>query len=143
MYAASVRINQHYSEAVSMCTFFRKIEKQSKANSRHRVQAKFVVLTIIIDYAQNMEMPSLRKDQPGETFYFSPMNVPAFGIVDCSTDDNILHAYIYSEAEGKKGGSDVASLIMKFLDEEGYLDGETRLKLNIVCDNCTGKNSNF
>ena len=71
-----------------------------------------------------------------------PMIVPAFGIVDCSTDHNHLYAYIYSEKEGNKGANDVVSLIMKFLKESGYLDGNRRLKLTIMCDNCTGQNKN-
>ena len=97
---------------------------------------------IIIDYAQNLEMPLMRKDQAGDVYYYTPMTVPAFGVVDCNTEKNHLHAYIYPESEGKKGSNDVTSLVMKFLKDKGFLDGTQRLKLSIVCDNCTGQNKN-
>ena len=71
-----------------------------------------------------------------------PMIVPAFGIVDCNSDNNHLYAYIYSKKEGKKGANNVVSLIMKFFKESGYLDGNRRLKLTIMCDNCTGQKKN-
>ena len=99
-------------------------------------------IVIVIDYCQNLEMPSFRKDQPGETYYFTPMTVPAFGIVDCNSKDNTLYCYIYSEAEGNKGGNAVASLIMKYLEEQNLLDGNKRGMLSVVCDNCPGQNKN-
>merc|ERR1712032_1695723 len=125
-----------------MRNLFHVLEKEAKDNSPLDVDDDEVCLVIIIDFAQNLEMPSFREDQPGETYYFTPMTVPAFGIVDCNSKDNHLYAYIYSEKEGRKGGNDVASLIMKYLKDRGYLDGKTRMKLSIVCDNCTGQNKN-
>ena len=56
------------------------------------------------------------------------------------SDDDIFYAYMYLEVKGKKGESDVASLIMKFLEDKGYLDGQKCLRLNVVCNNCTGQN---
>jgi hypothetical protein len=49
----------------------------------------------------------------------------------------ILTAYIYHEGEGKKGGNNVASLIMRYLDEEGYIKRGRgpRKELNLVMDN--------
>ena len=68
------------------------------------------------------------------------MTVPVIGIVDCNSNNNHLYAYIYSKKEGRKGGNNVALLIMKHLKDQNYLDGNTQLKLTIVCNNCTGQN---
>ena len=44
-------------------------------------------------------------EQVGETYYYCPLNINIFGICDCSTDH--LHAYVYHEGAGKKGGDNV------------------------------------
>ena len=33
------------------------------------------VYTFIVDYGQNMELPSYNSEQPGTTYYFSPLTV--------------------------------------------------------------------
>jgi hypothetical protein len=56
-----------------------------------------------------------------------------------------LTSYIYHEGEGKKGGNNVASLIYKHLDDEGFINcgrGKPRKELNIVMDNCGRQNKN-
>ena len=47
---------------------------------------------------------------------------------------------MYSEVEGGKGGNKVATLIMKYLTDKGYLDGITRFDLTIIMDNYSGQN---
>ena len=63
-----------------------------------------------------------KKDQPRETYFFVPLNIFVLGIVDCNSKKDHLHAYMYTEAEGRKGGNLVASLIMKYLFDRGLLD---------------------
>ena len=60
--------------------------------------------------------------------------------MDCNSLKDHLHAYMYTEAEGEKGGNKVASLIMKYLLEQGLLDGSKLYKLTIIMDNCSGQN---
>jgi hypothetical protein len=43
--------------------------------------------TFVVDYGQNMELPMHNKEQPGCTYYFSPLSVYNLGVVD--------HAHIY------------------------------------------------
>jgi hypothetical protein len=62
--------------------------------------------------------------------------------VDCRWDKDRLRLYVYGEDEGDKGGNNVGSLIMKFLEEGGLLDGLKRKKFNIIMDNCSGQNKN-
>ena len=95
----------------------------------------------IVDFYQNLQLPSRKKDQPGETYFFVPLNIYVLGIVDCNSEKEHLRAYIYTEAEGEKGGN-TASLIMKYLLEQGLLDGTKQYKFTIIIDNCSGQNKN-
>jgi hypothetical protein len=78
--------------------------------------------TVVGDYCQNMGLPHLGEHQPGETYYFSPLTINCFGLANVGREDALLEAYIYHEGEGKKGGNNVASLIMRYLDEQGYIN---------------------
>jgi len=54
-----------------------------------------------------------------------------------------MHCHVYHEGVGKKGGTNVASLIVKTLHEMKLLqDNEVGGKLNIIFDNCSGQNKN-
>jgi hypothetical protein len=94
-----------------------------------------------------MALPFFGSSQPGETYYYTPLNVYLFGVVDASKDDH-LYGHLYKEGDGKKGGNSVASLIMKTLDKIGLLKQDetgnviTGKELNIVFDNCAGQNKN-
>ncbi len=77
--------------------------------------------TFVVNYGQNMELPSFRKEQPGCTYYFSPLSVYNLGVVNHAHvyDDGCisehLHVHVYHEGIGKKGATNVASLIIKTL----------------------------
>jgi len=45
--------------------------------------------TFVVDYGQNMELPVYNKEQPGITYYYSPLSVYNLGIVD--------HAHVYDD----------------------------------------------
>ena len=99
----------------------------------------------VIDYCQLMTLPYFGGVQPGETYYYSPLNYNTLGCVDPSEEGgDRLYAHVYHEGQGKKGGNNVASLIMKQLKYLGLLDrskGKGK-ELNIVFDNCPGQNKN-
>ena len=139
---AMVKVGRHIEEARSMRELLGVLHAEAQKCTEDGVDDEEMCIVLIIDFCQNMEMPSFNGTQPGETYYYSPMTVPTLGIVDGNTKDNILYAYIYSEAEGNKGGNVVASLIMKYLSDRGLLDGKKRCKLTIVMDNCPGQNKN-
>ena len=63
-----------------------------------------------------MYLPSFASEQPGATYYYSPLNVYVFGVVDAAIDK--LYAYMYMEDIGKKGGNNVASLLMHHLERQ-------------------------
>jgi hypothetical protein len=51
--------------------------------------------TFVADFAQNMYLPNFNAEQPGATYYYSPLNVYPFGIVDGSTDLSELMTFVY------------------------------------------------
>jgi hypothetical protein len=78
-------------------------------------------------------------DNNGE--FFSPMSCYCFGVVDASKDQ--LSARLYTEATAKKGGNNVASLLMHHLEHHGFVQQSTDKpfkELNFIMDNCGGKN---
>lgn len=96
------------------------------------------------DYCQNMDIPHFGSEQPGETYYYSPLNISCFGCVDFATDK--LDAFVYTEAEGRKGGNNVASLLFKKLTDDGIMslakEKGPGAQLSLVFDNCAGQNKN-
>jgi hypothetical protein len=140
--ATAQMIKQHIEDSTSMRELCQKVIEDAKKATRDNSVDEEMIITIVVDYCQNMEMPFFGKDQPGETYYYTPKTINLLGIVDCNSEKEILHAYAYSEEEGGKGGNNVASLIMKHLHDRKLLDGKKRKRLNIVMDNCPGQNKN-
>jgi hypothetical protein len=103
------------------------------------------VLCYVADYAQNMYLPNFASEQPGATYYYSPLSAFCFGIVDASVDK--LTAWVYTEEDAKKGGNNVASLMLQHLQHKGIIElvsssGEAFKEINFVMDNCCGQNKN-
>ena len=101
--------------------------------------------TLVVDYGQNMSLPHMGSIQPGDTYYYTPINVYNLGIVDTASGEiptDHLSAHVYAEYSGAKGGNNVASLIMKTLSNLGWLNDNGSSELNIVFDNCKGQNKN-
>ena len=91
-----------------------------------------------------MDIPHFGQEQPGETYYYSPVNISCFGSVDYAT--NILDAFVYQEGEGKKGGNSVSSLLYKKLKDDGIISLAKEKgpgnQLSLIFDNCAGQNKN-
>ena len=98
---------------------------------------------LVADYSQNLGLPHFGGEQPGDTYYYSPLAVYIFGIVDASCSPDKLYAYGYTEDIGAKGGNNVASLLMLAMEDFGWLSsGKCGKRLSIVMDNCSGQNKN-
>ena len=97
----------------------------------------------IADFSQNMELPFFGASQPGDTYYYSPLKINVFGIVDCSIFGGKLSVHVYDEGVGKKGGNNVASMLVKELKRLNIMqDNQTGKELTFVMDNCAGQNKN-
>jgi hypothetical protein len=119
-------------------------DKKHQAKQTALLPPKERVVCLVADYAQNMSIPNFAGEQPCATYYYSPLNCYVFGVVDASVD--VLSAWMYTEEHAKKGGNNVASLLMHHLEHHGFLE-EARTKgpfkeLNFVMDNCGGQNKN-
>ena len=66
-----------------------------------------------MDYCQNMNLPHLGEDQPGDAYYFSPISIYCFG--SCNAVTSHLTVYVYPESEGAKGGNNVSSLLFEYV----------------------------
>ncbi len=107
------------------------------------------VYTLFVNYRQNMKLPVYNKEQPGCLYHFSPLSVFNLGVVNhahiyndgCVSEH--LHCQVYHEGVGKKGANNVASLIIKTLQQLNILrDDSVGGELNIIFDNCLGQNKN-
>ena len=139
---------KHVRMAEAQRSLFNK-QKKRAVETRFCEKSERVV-TLVCDYAQNLTLPNFGSEQPGETYYYSPLNVYCFGIVDTSVDH--LHAMLYLEGEAKKGGDNVASMICEHLKKQQIMlsDDSADLpvtwrplkQLNLWFDNCGGQNKN-
>jgi hypothetical protein len=95
-----------------------------------------------------MELSMYNKEQPGCTYYFSPMSIYNLGVVNHHVYNDgwvseHLHCHVYTKGIGKKDANNVASLIMKTLQKLDLLcEDSVGSELNINFDNCSGQNKN-
>jgi hypothetical protein len=98
---------------------------------------------IVCYYAQNMPLPHYGGKKPGYIYYFSPLTINIFGVVDLRITPNKLNCYAYREFTAKKGSNNIASLLMQHLFDNFWLrKGKPGKKLTIAMDNCGGQNKN-
>ena len=100
----------------------RTVVAQAKGDTQNKVLIEQRHIVAIVDFYQNVQLPSHKKDQLGDTYFFVPLNIYVLAVVDCNSEKSHFHAYMYTEAEGGKCGNTVASLIMKYLLDWGILD---------------------
>ena len=103
--------------------------------------------TFVVDYGQNMEIPTFQDQQPGVTYYYSLLSIYNLGMVDQAHDNgdsdlkDHLFCHVYHEGVASKGANNVSSLIIKTLRMMGIMrDDDMGGELNIVFDNCSGQN---
>ena len=90
-------------------------EKIESAKSACQQSAeKSNIITLVVDYCQNLDLPHLGGEQPGDTYYLSPIWLYCLGIVNVAEEK--LYAYIYEECLAKNGMNNVASLLMHYIN---------------------------
>ena len=143
---------KHIKQARSQRALYQKLVRKSINDAKDvLLQHKDKTYTFVVDYGQNMELPSFKNEQPGTVYYFSPLNIYNLGVVNHAhvyegkENDPKEHMYarVYHEGIAKKGMNNVCSLIMKTLSELNLLrDSDPGKELNIIFDNCKGQNKN-
>ena len=136
-----LEILEHVTMAIAQREYVREIEE--KAMETKALGHEYRYYALIGDYAQNTGVPGFGGEQPGETYYFSPLWAYLFGLCDLSAESKELTGYCYHEGQGKKGMNNVVSLVMKHLHDKDIIkQGRTGKKLSLVFDNCGGQNKN-
>ena len=102
-------------------------------------------ICLTIDMGQNMGLTNPSAEQPGDTYYFSPLTIFVFGVVDNSRikeGRDTMKAYVWAEGEGKRGANNIASCLLKDYKARGFFEGPNDGSLTIIADNCGGQNKN-
>ena len=115
-------------------------KKQLSKLDSYKLKNEPKIVNIMIEYSQNLYLPHLGDEKPGDCYYYSKINFYCFGIVDITQEH--LHAYIYTEGEGKKGENKLISLIMHYLTSNVVEPVVMNKELNVIMDNCGGQNKN-
>lgn len=99
---------------------------------------------LTIDMGQNLCLPNFEAEQPGDTFYLSPLTGLLFSNINNTTDDGFDHmnAYIWREFEGDRGANNIASCLLMDLKRRGWLNGPNFEELTYIADNCIEQNKN-
>ena len=68
-------------------------EKGAKADYGNKMLWPYHHYMLVGEYAQIMDIPHFGGEQPGLTYYYSPVNGNAFGCVDDETEN--MEAFLY------------------------------------------------
>ena len=100
---------------------------------------------IVCDFCQNLALPYLGANQPGETYCFSPLGVYCFGVADLGQEDHHLHAlHLPRRRSNERREHSRVSLVEVCTRTKGWIDTTQgpRKHLIIIMDNCGGQNKN-
>ena len=91
---------RHVKNAKLQRELFKSKETDAKDDYKANVPHAQRRYTLVADYCQNMGLPHFGGEQPGETYYYSPLSVYCFGVVDVTTDT--MYAHLYEEGKAVK-----------------------------------------
>ena len=86
-----------------MRELIRTIQVKSHQDRINLVPRSLQTYTKYADYSQNLDMPHFGSEQPGDTYYFSPLGIYVFGIVKASAVPSTLRCFYYKEGFEKRG----------------------------------------
>ena len=136
----------HVNQFALMREHVKTITKKAKEDAEKNTPWSQRMVVQIADFAQNLDMPHFGGEQPGDTYYFSPLGIYLFGIVSPYIHSSNLLCQYFTEGEGAKGGNNVASMLWNNFKQEGFIErmeaGESMGEYAIVMDNCAGQNKN-
>jgi hypothetical protein len=140
----SLDATEHVRKAQVMWASVNEKSRKTREDRQQSTEHADRTYTFVADYCQNMSLPHFGKEQPGDTYYYTPTNLYGFGVADVSfvDDDGNEADHLCKEGYGAIGRNNVASMLMKTLDRLGLLKEQAAKELNIVMDNCSGQNKN-
>jgi ribosome-binding protein aMBF1 (putative translation factor) len=102
-----IAVAKHVEDARKQRKLFNRKKKEARKDQLSDKVREERSYCFVGDFSQNMYLPNLAGEQPGAVYYFSPLNVYPFGLVDGSTEPTTLTAHLYYEGEAQKGGNAV------------------------------------
>eukprot|EP00956_Cyclotella_meneghiniana_P014584 scaffold21901_cov59-Cyclotella_meneghiniana.AAC.1 len=145
------RAHRHVKMAKAQRLLYVTLVHKARQHVKLRLPFTSRSYTFVVDYGQNMELPVFNYEQPGCSYYYTPLGIYNLGMVDQAYNGvngdeephDHMHAHVYHEGVGKKGANNVCSLIVKTLRLKNLLrENESGGELNVVFDNCSGQNKN-
>ena len=146
-----LKASRHVENAIGMRGYLNRYIKTARQDVREKIVWSKRTNVLIGDYAQYMFLPHFGEKQPGESYYYVPLNVSNFGMANvaaCNSHGDVcdhLYYHVYKEGTARRGGNEVASLVMKTLHHLNWMDlpkNGTGKKLVLCFDNCPGQNKN-
>ena len=92
-----LQAGKHVTMARKQREYFNIKKQKARDDRKASVRQEDRTYCFVADFAQNMNIPNFSAEQPGATYYFSPMNMYPFGVVDCSTEPSVLTAHVLNE----------------------------------------------
>ena len=142
--AAIVKAKEHVRQYTVQRCKCKHLIALSQLDISNHLPSLFRQKVLTIDMGQNLCLPNFEAEQPGDTYYFSPLTILLFGVVDNATEDgkDRMNAYIWREFDGARGANNIASCLLKDLKLRGCFDRPNFSELTYVADNCGGQNKN-
>ena len=84
---------RHVNNAKLQRALFNTKQQLAREDAQENKPHNECCYTLVGDYCQNMRLPHFGGQQPGDTYYYSPLNVNCFGIVDVVTGKLYAHLY--------------------------------------------------
>lgn len=116
--AALLAASIHINDAIAQRKLLAQMQLLAQRGEKNQLPSGKRTFLLFFDYAQNVQCPFYGHEQPGETYYFSPLSISVFGITNACGPKERLHAYCYHEGKGKKGGNNVTSMLHYYLHKE-------------------------
>ena len=89
-----MKISVNVKEFASMWHMADEAIVEAKHCTAQQMFCGLMYIAIIVDFMQNMDLPSFGSNQPGKTYYYTPVNVNMLGIVNCNNKKDSFHGYI-------------------------------------------------
>lgn len=145
-----LEVSDHIRDAVAQRKFAARMRARALQDTQNNVAWSERTVLFFFDYAQTVECPFFGFEQPGDTYYYSPLSMNIFGVADSCDEQETLYTFCYHEGQGRKGGNNVASMLDCYLRRQLNMPRMGPMQKDItwgghlvlIADNCTGQNKN-
>ena len=106
----------------------KRIISLARLDITNNLHSLFCCRVLMIDMGQNLNVLNFEGEQPGDTYYMSPLMVLLFGVVQNATEDggpDTMNAYTWQEFEGDRGQNNITSCLLQDLKNRGLLSRQT------------------